>query len=64
MEFQISVQPVDASKSELQLGFEGREVPGRALFVQSNKNECTVYRVYRVMCVVSRYVTKYNPIPQ
>ena len=44
-----------------QLGFEGRGVPGRALFVQSYKYEGTMCHV---MCLVSRHVTKYNPIPQ
>ena len=34
---------------------------GRALFVLSYKNEGTMCHV---MCLVSRHVTKYNPIPQ
>ena len=38
-----------------QLGFEGRGVLGRALFVSSYKNEGTLCHV---MCLVSRYVTK------
>ena len=50
-----------ASNTVLQLGFEGRGVLGRALFAWSYKNEGTMCHA---MCLVSRYVTKYNPIPQ
>ena len=45
----------------LQLGFEGKGVLGRALFVWSYKNEGTMRHE---LCLVSRYVTKYNPITQ
>ena len=47
--------------SVLQLGFEGRGVPGRVLFAQLYKNEGTMCHV---MCLVSIHVTKYNAIPQ
>ena len=47
-----------ASNAVLQLGFEGRGVPGRALFVRSYKNEGTMCHV---MCLVSSHVTKYKP---
>ena len=45
----------------LQLGFEGRGVRDRALFVWLYMNEGTICHL---MCLVSRHVTKYNPIPQ
>ena len=41
------------SKSVLQLGFEGRGVPSRALFAWSYKNESTMCHV---MCLVSKKV--------
>ena len=44
--------------SVLQLGFKGRGVPGRTLFVRYYKNEGALCHV---MCLVSRHVTKYNP---
>ena len=47
--------------SVLQLGFEGRGAPGRALFAWSYKNEGIMCHA---MCLLSRHVTKYNPIPQ
>ena len=48
-------------RSVLQLGFKGRGAPGRALFAKSYKNEGTMFHM---MWLISRHVTKYNPIPQ
>ena len=45
----------------LQLGFRGRGVPGREIFLRSYKNEGTMCHV---MGLVSRHVIEYNPIPQ
>ena len=49
------------SRTVLQLGFEGRRVSGRALFTRSYENEGTMCHA---MCLVSRHVTIYIPIPQ
>ena len=45
----------------LQQRFEGRGVPDRARFARSYKNEGTMCHM---MCLVSRHVSKYNPILQ